>query len=116
MSSEHSIELDEVAFDQALEEVERSLGDLKQRYHQVKQDQQRQQELHTRLQEIEQEATSEPPLKTELRHIQQELETIELNLESNLFRWSQLKEPFWMAVRFGGIGIILGWILKTYAS
>ena len=103
-------------FEQAIEIVERALIDLKARYTQVQQDQQKRSELQERQQELKQQQKNKQnktrePIKTELRHIQQELEQIELNLESRLFHWGCLKEPFWQAVRFGGIGIILGWIL-----
>ncbi|MBD0342554.1 MAG: DUF2203 domain-containing protein, partial [Microcoleus sp. Co-bin12] len=55
-------------------------------------------------------------LKQELREIEKELETIELNLESRLFSWTSIIGPFWQAVRFGGLGILIGWILKSYAG
>jgi hypothetical protein len=48
-----------------------------------------------------------------LNYIQKELAEIELRLESELFKWSDLSEPFWQAVRFMGIGIVIGWILKS---
>lgn len=105
-------------FEQAIVEVERSLALLKERYEQIQQDTHRQNELLSRLDEIQLDLrrTRNQELKTELQQIKQQLETIELNLESRLFSWRNLKEPFWMAVRFGGIGIILGWILKSYAG
>ncbi|MCA1993960.1 MAG: DUF2203 domain-containing protein, partial [Coleofasciculus sp. S288] len=55
-------------------------------------------------------------LQAELKRIKEELETIELNLESRLFSWGSLKEPFWQAVRFGGLGVVIGWILKSCAG
>jgi hypothetical protein len=55
-------------------------------------------------------------LQTELKQIKEQLETIELNLESQLFSWGSLKEPFWQAVRFGGLGVVIGWILKSCAG
>ncbi|NES82643.1 MAG: DUF2203 domain-containing protein [Moorea sp. SIO2B7] len=112
-------DIDDAEFVQALEEVERSLIALKERYAQVKQNQQRKLELQQRVSELKQQQKQKQrdhPIKTELRHIQQELEQIELNLESSLFRWSQLQEPFWQAVRFGGIGVVVGWILKSCAG
>ncbi|MGL4619237.1 MAG: DUF2203 domain-containing protein, partial [Chroococcidiopsis sp.] len=45
-----------------------------------------------------------------------QLETIEVNLESQLFSWGSLKAPFWQAVRFGGLGVIVGWILKSFTG
>jgi hypothetical protein len=105
-------------FETALAETERSLAALKERYAQVQQDTQRQAELKERLNEIkrEQRGQQSPQLKAELKQIQSQLETIELNLESQLFSWGSLKEPFWQAVRFGGLGLVIGWLLKSCAS
>ncbi len=105
-------------FEQALSQVERSLEEIKQRYAQVKRDQRRQAELKNRIDEVipELRQTRSRQLREELRQIQTELETLELNLESSLFTWGSLREPFWQAVRFGGLGIIFGWILKSLAG
>ncbi|HEY9607059.1 MAG TPA: DUF2203 domain-containing protein [Allocoleopsis sp.] len=105
-------------FEQALLEVEQSLQSLKERYQQVQQDRRRQAELQQRREQIRRElgqTRNRQLLRDELNRIKQQLETIELNLESRLF-WGSLKEPFWQAVRFGGLGVILGWILKSCAG
>lgn len=88
-------------FERSLIEVEQSLQDLKDRYDQVSRDQQQQSELQQRLQQ----------LQTELQHIQQQIETLEVNLESRLISWIRVQEPFWQMVRFGGLGLVLGWVL-----
>lgn len=102
-------------FARGLEEVERSLTALKERYAQVQQDKARQAELKHRYEEVRQNNRRHrsPELRTELQQIKQQLEILEINLESSLFSWSSLKEPFWMAVRFGGIGLVIGWLLKA---
>lgn len=105
-------------FEQALLEVEQSLQALKERYQQVQQDRRRQAELEQRRERIRKElgqTRHRQALHDELNRIKEQLETIELNLESRLF-WGSLKEPFWQAVRFGGLGVILGWLLKSFAS
>ena len=109
---------DESEFVQALETVERSLATVKERYTQVQVDRLRQAELGNRREDIRESVRQNPTaqLKKELREIEQELETIELNLESSLFSWVSIKQPFWQAIRFGGLGILLGWILKSYAG
>jgi len=109
---------DEREFVEALAAVERSLAAVKERYTQIQVDRQRQVELGHRREEIRQSRRQNllPQLKKELREIEQELETIELNLESSLFSWASIKQPFWQAVRFGGLGILIGWILKSYAG
>lgn len=109
---------DQEQFERSLLKVETSLADLKERYAQVQQDKQRQAELQQRLDEIkkEQRLFQQRQLQVELRRIKEELDTIELNLESRLFSWDSLKEPFWQAVRFAGLGIVVGWILKSCAG
>ncbi|MCT7983220.1 DUF2203 domain-containing protein [Laspinema sp. A4] len=107
-----------------VEETERSLTHLKERIAQVQRDRQRQRELQNRREDIYQEVRQAktinpsliPELKQELKQIQTTLEAIELNLESELFSFSALREPFWQALRFGGIGIIIGWLLRAWAS
>ncbi len=103
-------------FEQALSDVERSLASLKERYHQIQQDRQRQIQLQQRRDQIRRSlrgSSNRQALQAELRQIKEQLEIIELNLESQLFSWGSLKEPFWQAVRFGGLGIVIGWILKS---
>lgn len=101
-------------FERMLYDVERSLVDLKERYAQVRLDQQRQAELQQHLKQVKKELNGKrsPRLKAELKQIQEQLEALEVNLESQLFSWKSIKEPFWQAVRFGGLGVIVGWILK----
>lgn len=103
---------------QALADLERSLAAAKERYHQVQYYQQRKAELQHRLEEVRPEVRRQKThkLREELQQIQTELETIELNLESSLFDWSSIKEPFWQAVRFGGLGIMIGWLFKSCAG
>jgi DNA repair exonuclease SbcCD ATPase subunit len=104
----HPGSADEIAFEQMLQDVEQALLLLKARYGQVQADQHRRRELQQRLGEAE--------LKTELKQIQQQIEELEVALESKLFSWSGLKEVFWQAVRFGGLGVVLGWVLKSLAG
>jgi chromosome segregation ATPase len=110
MRPDDSPQLDETEFERAIADVEAALATLKARYTQVKQDQRQRSQL------IQQARHTAPALKTELARLQQEIDTIDLNLESRLFRWRSLLHPFWMAVRFGGLGILIGWLLHTLAQ
>ncbi|MBE9126382.1 MULTISPECIES: DUF2203 domain-containing protein [unclassified Coleofasciculus] len=106
-------------FEQALSEVERSLELVKERYNQVQRDRKRQAQLQHRREEIRRSmrnSSNRQTLQAELRQIKEQLETIELNLESQLVSWGSFKEPFWQAVRFGGLGIVIGWLLKSCAG
>ncbi len=104
-------------FEQEFLLVERSLVTLKERYTQVQRDKSSQAELQQRRKQLNQQKKYQTPeINAELRQIKQQLEVLELNLESQLFSWGSLKEPFWQAVRFGGLGVIIGWILKSSAG
>jgi glutamyl/glutaminyl-tRNA synthetase len=110
---------DELDFESALQAIEQDLQTLKARYIQVQADQQRQQNLQQQLGQTEQALRrhrSSKVLQTELKQIRQQLEELEVALESQLFSWSGLREVFWQAVRFGGIGVVIGWVLKSCAS
>ncbi|HEY9808672.1 MAG TPA: hypothetical protein V6D13_04970 [Halomicronema sp.] len=102
-------------FEQQLAEVEQSLLQLKERYTQIQQDRERQSELLHQQEQLKKQSRlqRDHTFKTQLKQIQEQLESIELNLESSLFSWGSLKEPFWQAVRFTGAGIVVGWILKS---
>ncbi|NEO27367.1 MAG: hypothetical protein F6K03_10845 [Kamptonema sp. SIO4C4] len=106
-------------FRENLNQVEDKLNTLKERYTQVQQDQQQLQHLQHRQKEIKRGRRQLPashPLQEELNRIEAEIDVLQLNLESHLFDWKSLQEPFWQIVRFTGLGIILGWLLKTWAG
>ncbi|MEW6495635.1 MAG: DUF2203 domain-containing protein [Cyanobacteriota bacterium] len=106
-------------FEQALSEVEQNLQALKERYEQVRRDRDRLAELQHRREQIRpslHQSSNRQALQAELKQIKEQLETIELNLESRLFSWKSIREPFWQAVRFGGLGVVMGWILKSCAG
>ena len=97
-----------------LTEVGQSLEELRNRYLQVKQDWQRRAELVKYKQELQQKKANNlerEPIKTELRDLEQQISELEINLESVL-----LPDLFWQAVRFSGLGIVIGWVLKSLAS
>ena len=109
----------DVELEKILSEVERSLQALKERYEQIKRDQQRQVQLQRHQEQLKQQLrnnSDRQQLQAQLRQIKEQLGTIEFNLESQLFSWGSLKEPFWQAVRFGGIGVVIGWLLKSCAG
>jgi chromosome segregation ATPase len=105
-------------FEQTLTEVERSLHDLKERYAQVQRDQQRKETVEAEIDRMTEQyhRTRSKPMLTELKQLQTQLEELELALESKLFDWQGLREVFWQAVRFVGIGIIIGWLLKSWVG
>lgn len=106
----------ELDFEQELLEVERSLVALKERHQQVLRDRRQQKQLQYKLYKLSQDKNPTPEIEAELRQIQQQLEVLEVCLESQLFSWRSFREPFWQAIRFGGLGVIIGWILKSCAG
>ncbi|MGF1512568.1 MAG: hypothetical protein ACFB5Z_02565 [Elainellaceae cyanobacterium] len=102
-------------FDADLRQVEQSVQALRDRYSQVTAAQQAQKALRAqqaRLQhELKQHRTA--ALKQELKQVKTRIDELELTLESQLFSWGSLSEPFWQAVRFGGLGLIVGWFLRA---
>lgn len=90
---------DDVQWETRLQEVEQALIDLRRRYRQIQRDR-----------------TQKEELEAKLKHLQSELDALDYHLESRLVTWKDMLEPFWLAVRFGGLGIILGWLLKSWAG
>lgn len=91
-------------WEQSFIDLETSLSSLKQRYTQVQEGQQQKQDLQERLGQ----------LQTELKQVKNQLATLEVELESRLLSWLTVKEPFWQAVRFGGLGFAIGWGLHWW--
>lgn len=106
---------EEINIEQALQEVEQALQDIKSRYAQVQTDRDRQQDLRQQLSIAEREykQNRSKALQAELKQLRQQLEEVEVALESQLFSWSGLRDLFWQIVRFGGIGVIIGWVLRS---
>ncbi|NBD16293.1 MAG: hypothetical protein GVY04_09130 [Cyanobacteria bacterium] len=90
---------DDQQWETQLQQVEADLVDLRRRYSQLQRDRAQKEELETKL-----------------KRLQSEIEGLQYNLESRLVTWKDLVEPFWLAVRFGGLGIIIGWLLKSYSG
>jgi hypothetical protein len=109
---------DEDDFATALAKVQTSLDELRQRHEQVMAAQEKRSELRAQYNRTQNELRRHrtQQLQSELKTIQKQLEELEIVLESQLFSWSSLKEPFWMAVRFGGLGIVIGWVLRAIAT
>lgn len=110
------LEATDLEFEQGLEEVERSLDALRERYSQIQADQQQQTELQQQYDQLQQSwrQTHLPALKTELKRIQEQIDALEIQLESRLLSWDSFRELFWQILRFGGVGMVVGWLLTLY--
>lgn len=104
-----SPESDWHGFDAALTQLETSVQVLRQRFERVR-------ELEAQQAQIERQMQVSGLSPEALKQLQQRLHDLEMQLESHLFDWRSLREPFWQAVRFGGLGLIIGWILHAIAS
>lgn len=111
----------------ALQTLETRLAQFKIRAAEVRTAQQKQSQLQRHRQELEAQwqAAQSPALGAELQRLEEELSEIQLSLESELLGeerlqellWQGLRrgivgEAFWQATRFGGLGLLLGWILR----
>jgi ABC-type phosphate transport system auxiliary subunit len=118
-------------FAQSLAEVEQSLAQLKERYRQIQERQAERQALGDRKRQLEErlQAEDSPDIYCQLEEVERQLEEVGLMLESNLLsdrqqkqllwefvRGGLLGEVFWQIVRFGGAGVVLGWLLKTWSG
>jgi len=106
---------EEIDLDRDLLDLEDQLATFKARYLQVQQDQAEKLTLQQRQQILKRSAKN-PQVRSELAAIAQRLEELEFHLESGLFNWRSLREPFWQAVRFLGAGIVLGWWLRSISG
>jgi transcriptional regulator with XRE-family HTH domain len=100
--------------EQQLEQLENELMLLKQRYSQIERDQQKKAEWQQKAKDIQQAKNRTEEMRFDLRRIEKEIELIEINLESKLISWRSLNKPFWQVIRFGGLGILIGWWLKSW--
>jgi chromosome segregation ATPase len=118
-------------FAQSLAEAERSLRQLQERYQQIQHAQAEHKALSDRQHQLREQLQKDdnPDLYRQLENVEQNLQEVGLMLESNLLSDRQQKEllwefvrsgllgeVFWQIVRFGGIGVALGWLLKTWAG
>ncbi|MBE9139353.1 DUF2203 domain-containing protein [Nodosilinea sp. LEGE 07088] len=47
----------------------------------------------------------------EVLRLQEAADSFELELAQRVVSWEHLQETFWQAVRFGGLGLLVGWFL-----
>ncbi len=94
-------------------ELEGAIADLKHRHAEVELAKREQVVLQRQRNELKSKGHKHPEIRQELKAIQTRLEELDLQLESRLLN---LWEPFWQAVRFGGIGILIGWFLCAWGK
>lgn len=50
--------------------------------------------------------------RAEIQALQSQIDAIEAEFIGRFLSWQHLREPFWQAVRFGGGGLVLGFLLR----
>jgi DNA repair exonuclease SbcCD ATPase subunit len=110
-TAEQPIELQADPYLESIDQLETEIAALRDRYQQVGTADLAHAELQER-QKIVKARGKSPETKQELQEIVAKLGDLENILESQLMTM----EPFWTAVRFGGLGILIGWALKTWLS
>lgn len=101
-----------------IQETEALLAEVKQKFDRAKITDRDRQNLQIRQQELERKLQTKlnlqqrQDLKAQLQTIQTQLEDIDTAIASQLITWSSFKEPFWQIVRFGGLGFLLGILVK----
>jgi len=105
-----------------IQQLEQDLQEIKQRLELV-----RQAQIDRTVFEIQQDklkadlgktqnSQDQADLKAQIAQIQTQIEIAEVEIESRLVSWQSFREPFWQIVRFGGLGILLGVLIKSCAG
>jgi len=113
----------------SLAALTQSLQTLQTRYDEVQSHRAKQQQFEEHRADLEArwQAEQRPELEQELQQMKAQLEELSLQLESELLTDKQLQkifwdglrqglmgDVFWQIVRFGGLGIVVGWLLKSW--
>ncbi len=98
-------------FDREIAELAAAISALKQRQAEIELAEREQVVLERQRNELKHKGSKYPEVKQELVQIRSRLEELDLILESRLLN---MWEPFWQAVRFGGLGIAIWWFISTW--
>jgi hypothetical protein len=102
-------------FDREIADLEQAIAKLKHRQAEVGLAERERVVLERQSNELKHKGSRHPEVKQELRTIRSRIEQLDLTLESRLRNeWKLMWEPFWQAVRFGGLGIAIGWFISTW--
>jgi hypothetical protein len=102
-------------FDREVAELAAAIFTLKQRQAEIELAEREQVVLVRQRNELKQKGSKRPDIKQEIEQIRSRLTELDQILESRLLNeWKLMWEPFWQAVRFGGLGIAIGWFLANW--
>ena len=100
-----------IEFEAEIAELEREIQALKHRHQDVELAERERAVLQRERNELKSKGRKQSVIKQEMEQIRSRLEELDLILESKLLN---LWEPFWQAVRFGGLGFVLGWMICSW--
>jgi hypothetical protein len=104
-----------IEFEHEIAELEQRLFALKYRHRDTLLAAQEQVVLVRQRNELKQKGAKQPEIQQELTLIRSRLAELDIMLESRLLNeWRLMWEPFWQAVRFGGLGIAIGWFMASW--
>ncbi|WP_310488872.1 hypothetical protein [Chamaesiphon sp. VAR_69_metabat_338] len=114
--TQNATPLDETLdFDREIAELETAIATLKRRQTEIELAERERIVLERQSNELKHKGSKQPEAKQELAQIKSRIEQLDLTLESRLLNeWKLMWEPFWQAVRFGGLGIAIGWFISTW--
>jgi uncharacterized protein YhaN len=102
-------------FDREIADLEYAIATLKQRQAEIELAERERVVLARQSNELKHKGSKQPEVKQELQQIRSRIEQLDITLESRLLNeWKLMWEPFWQAVRFGGLGIAIGWFISTW--
>ncbi len=104
---------EETEFAREIAALEQAIADLKHRHATVELAERERVVLHRQRNELKSKNNNRPTQRQELAQIRRRLDELDLLLESRLLN---LWEPFWQAVRFGGLGIAIGYLLCAWGK
>lgn len=110
-------------FPAALTEAENTLQQIRDRYLEIKTAQAEKAQLEKKLAAVQTDRSTKAQteqdlavLQTELEQIQEQIHTLGMTLESQLWKWHDLKEPFWQFIRYFGLGFAAAVVIHKFAG
>ncbi|MEO1590345.1 MAG: hypothetical protein AAFU71_03520 [Cyanobacteria bacterium J06632_22] len=96
-------------FETALKETAKDFLALRDRYFEVKKAARRRADLQAQFDPATLPAA-------ERQRLQKQIDALEETLEGKILAWEMVKEPFWQALRFWGLGLLLGWFIRGWVG
>lgn len=122
-SADQTAENFDTDFPVALTETEKTLQQLRDRYLEIKTAQAEKAQLEQKLSKVQTDMAAQAAnqqtladLQTELEQLQGQIQTLGMTLESQLWKWHDLKEPFWQFIRYFGLGFATAFLIQKFKN